>query len=93
MQYLARIVKRDSIWGSSNGVIPGLDVDPSFDDVNNFAVLDVKQCDTRIKYRAYDRKRPLQSQLPGLSIQTPSHAKVSHRVLTFSRRHVLVSSF
>ncbi|PVD22769.1 hypothetical protein C0Q70_16025 [Pomacea canaliculata] len=73
--YLARIVKRDSIWGSSNGVIPGLDVDPSFDDVNNFAVLDVKQCDTRIKYRAYDRKRPLQSQLPGLSIQTPSHAK------------------
>ena len=78
-QYQARVVHRDVIWGSSNGKVDGVTIIPSFDEVNNFATLEIPDCETRIKYRAFDRFRAKhQKQLPGLTIQAPKHAEVCY---------------
>ncbi|KAK7101041.1 hypothetical protein V1264_023888 [Littorina saxatilis] len=73
--YQARTIHRDSIWGSSKDTLDGVTIVPSFDEVNNFATLDIPACGTRIKYRAFDRRRAKhQKQLPGLTIQAPQQA-------------------
>ena len=80
-QYQARVVHRDVIWGSSHGTVEGITVIPSFDEVNNFATLEIPDCETRIKYRAFDRFRAKhQKQLPGLTIQAPQHAEVNSTI-------------
>ncbi|KAK7485354.1 hypothetical protein BaRGS_00023453, partial [Batillaria attramentaria] len=52
------------------------DINPTFDEVNNFVVLDIPMCETRVKFRAFDpNPKPHQQQLPGVTIQVPSHAE------------------
>ncbi|KAK7485307.1 hypothetical protein BaRGS_00023406, partial [Batillaria attramentaria] len=73
--YQTRIISRDNIWGSSRGVVDGIVIEPTYDEENNFAMLEIPHCETRIKYRAFDPARPKhQRQLPGVTIQAPRHA-------------------
>ncbi|XP_076462586.1 uncharacterized protein LOC143294951 [Babylonia areolata] len=72
-QFLSNVNKTRTLWGFSlHETINGVDVFPTFDKDNNFAVLWVPECGTRIKYRAYDRTRHRQPLLPGVSIMAPS---------------------
>ncbi|XP_070196047.1 uncharacterized protein [Littorina saxatilis] len=74
--FQTRIIHRDNIWDGPKDEVDGVTLVPSYDEINNFAILDVPACGTRIKYRAFDRRRAKhQKQLPGLTIQAPQHAE------------------
>nr|QIQ54699.1 capsule gland specific secretory protein [Reishia bronni] len=75
-KFLANITQTRTVWGFSlHEKINGVDVYPTFDVDNNFAVLAVPECGTKVKYRAYDRSRHRQPQLPGVTIRAPSDIK------------------
>ncbi|XP_070196045.1 uncharacterized protein [Littorina saxatilis] len=74
--YQSNVTRTQSVWGSAtHETVNGVDVYPTFDEENNFAVLWVPECATRIKYRAYDRSQHRQHQLPGISIMAPPDSK------------------
>ncbi|KAK7485355.1 hypothetical protein BaRGS_00023454, partial [Batillaria attramentaria] len=57
------------------GGLDGIVIEPTYDAVNNFAMLEIRHCETRIKFRAFDPTRPKhQRQLPGVTIQAPQDA-------------------
>ncbi|XP_070183019.1 uncharacterized protein [Littorina saxatilis] len=59
-------------WGSAHHLVKTRSrfqlIRHVIDDVNNFVILDVPDCDTRIKFRAQDSAHNNQKLLPGVSI-------------------------
>ncbi|XP_076440376.1 uncharacterized protein LOC143279925 [Babylonia areolata] len=71
--YLADMDHTRIVWGTSaHETIQGLDLYPTFDTDNNFAMLSVPQCDTRVKFRAFRNDTRRQVLMPGISIMAPS---------------------
>ena len=66
------------------------------DEVNNFVILDVPACDTRVKFRTFDHSKANQPLLPGVSINVPDTAEVGAGVRIrqggWKQLSVLVSS-
>nr|KAG5692061.1 hypothetical protein BaRGS_021493 [Batillaria attramentaria] len=69
-------------WGSSTMTDKhqGDILNATVDKEDNFVVLDLPTCETRVKFRAYDSTRNAQGQLPGVSIAAPEHAEFVHEV-------------
>ncbi|XP_070196048.1 uncharacterized protein [Littorina saxatilis] len=75
-KFLSNVTKTQALWGfAQHENVNGVDVYPTFDEENNFAVLWVPECATRIKYRGYDRSQHRQHQVPGISIMAPPDSK------------------
>ena len=75
------MTKTRTLWGTSQYEnVNGVNVFPTFDDDNNFAVMIVPECGIRIKYRAYVPRRHRQRLLPGISIMAPQDSKVTGTV-------------
>ena len=69
--------KTSTVWGSSDHMtVNGIDIYPTFDTEDNFAVLDIPDCDTRIKFRAHNLVKKHHEFLPGVSVMAPHNAKV-----------------
>ena len=78
-QFLSNTTKIKTVWGNGHYEnVLGVDIIPTFDEKNNFAVLEVPQCDTRIKFRAYDKTQRRQQLLPGVTVMAPNDARVSY---------------
>ncbi|KAK7485308.1 hypothetical protein BaRGS_00023407, partial [Batillaria attramentaria] len=74
--YMTNMTKVRTVWGfSDHDSINGVDIFPTYDSDNNFAVLTVPMCDVRIKYRAFDRNSEHQHLLPGITVMAPPHSQ------------------
>nr|KAG5698365.1 hypothetical protein BaRGS_010951 [Batillaria attramentaria] len=84
--YQTHVISRDGLLRELDGIV----IKPTYDAVNNFAMLEIPHCDTRIKFRAFDPTRPKhQRQLPGVTIQAPQHADVSQMKSWWNRAEEL----
>lgn len=65
-------------WGSSQSasIFHGVGIVCKFDIEEKFAILDVKDCGVRFKFRSYNPRNPANKQhlMPGLSIKVPATA-------------------
>nr|QIQ54701.1 capsule gland specific secretory protein [Reishia bronni] len=75
-KYYADLNHTRVLWGSSvHEQLQGWRLHPTFDTVNNFAVVEVPECEVRIKYRAFCPGLRRQHLLPGISIMAPDDSK------------------
>ncbi|KAL8612690.1 hypothetical protein ACOMHN_025341 [Nucella lapillus] len=75
-RYLSHINYTRIVWGTAaHENIKGVNVMPTFDKDNNFAVLGVPECEVRVKYRAFRPDRHRQSLLPGITIMAPGNSE------------------
>ncbi|KAL8612691.1 hypothetical protein ACOMHN_025342 [Nucella lapillus] len=64
------------LWGSSvHENLKGWQLYPTFDTVNNFAIVEVPECEVRIKYRAFCPNKKRQPLMPGISVMAPNNSK------------------
>ena len=87
-------------WGSAHYLVESRSrvelIHSTVDEVNNFVILDVPACDTRVKFRTFDHSKANQPLLPGVSINVPDTAEVGAGVRIrqggWKQLSVLVSS-
>ncbi|PVD30901.1 hypothetical protein C0Q70_10176 [Pomacea canaliculata] len=80
-------------WGSSQSasIFHGVGIVCKFDIEEKFAILDVKDCGVRFKFRSYNPRNPANKQhlMPGLSIKVPATAIFTTNEKTESFPNVL----